>query len=298
MLPQILANSLISAATYGIVGIGFSVIFSTVRFFHFAHGAAIAIGAYIVFALTSLAGVPLWAAMILALIACAGVGCGMELAVYRPLRARKTSPLGLLLASFGLYIVLQNVISLVFGDDAKALRPGTIREAFTVFGARITGVQLIIVGAALLLAALLQVFQKRTRLGKALRAVANDPELAEISGIRSSRVILAAFAIGSALAGLAGILVALNVDMTPTMGLRLLMMGIVAVIVGGAYNIAGVLLGAAVLGAGQHVAAWTIGARWQDAVAFALLLLVLVLKPEGLLGRRADRLRAHTQRMK
>lgn len=285
MIQQIIANSIISAATYGIVGIGFSLIFSTVRFFHFAYGAVIAIGAYLVFAMSAPGGIPLWAASILAVLCCAAVGGAMDLALYRPLRAKRTSSLGLLLASLGLYVVLQNTISLAFGDDAKALRPGTVREGLTLLGARVTIVQLAIVGISVLLAVSLYALQKATRVGKALRAVADDPELAEISGIRSRRLVLLAFSVGSAIAGLAGVLVALDIDMMPTMGLRLLMMGIVAVVVGGAYNIGGVLLGALALGTGQHIAAWTIGARWQDAVAFILLLAVLLLRPQGLLGQ-------------
>jgi len=284
MIQQILANSIISAATYGIVGIGFSLIFSTVRYFHFAYGAVIALGAYFVLALTS-SGVPLWVSVIASVVACGGIGIAMDVALYRPLRARQTSALGMLLASLGLYVVLQNSISLAFGDDAKALRPGTLREGLAILGARVTWVQLVMIGTAILLAIILYLVQRRTRTGKALRAVADDAELAEISGIRSKLVIMIAFAVGSAIAGLAGILVALDIDMMPTMGLRLLMMGIVAVVVGGAYNIGGVLLGALVLGLGQHIAAWTIGARWQDSIAFLLLILVLFLRPQGILGQ-------------
>ena len=124
-------------------------------------------------------------------------------------------------------------------------------------------------------------------MGKAMRAVANDPELANISGIDSNRVILLTFAIGSALAGIAGILVALDVDMTPTMGMNALMMGVVAVIIGGVGSIPGVALGALLRGTAQHLGVWEISSKWQDAIAFIILFIFLLLKPEGFLGKKA-----------
>ena len=119
-----------------------------------------------------------------------------------------------------------------------------------------------------------------------MRAVANNPELARISGIESDRVILSTFALGSALAGIAGILVALDVDMTPTMGMNALMMGVVAVIVGGVGSIPGVALAALLLGMAQHLGVWYISSQWQDAIAFVILLTFLLFRPEGFMGKR------------
>ena len=119
-----------------------------------------------------------------------------------------------------------------------------------------------------------------------MRAVANDSELARVAGIESDKIILLTFALGSALAGIAGILVALDVDMTPTMGMNALMMGVVAVIIGGVGSIPGIALGALLLGMAQHLGVWFISSQWQDAIAFVILLLFLLFRPQGFLGKK------------
>lgn len=195
----------------------------------------------------------------------------------------------LLLASLGIYIVLQNTISLIFGDDTKSIRSGEVREGLEILGARITPIQIAIICTSIVLVIATAIFLQRTKIGKATRAVANDPELANISGIDSDRVILYTFAIGSALAGIAGILVALDVDMTPTMGMNALMMGVVAMIIGGVGSIPGVALGALLLGFAQNFGVWYISSQWQDAIAFGILLIFLLFRPQGFLGKKVKK---------
>jgi branched-chain amino acid transport system permease protein len=122
-----------------------------------------------------------------------------------------------------------------------------------------------------------------------MRAVASDSELAKLSGIKSDRIILISFAIGSALAGIAGILVALDVDMTPTMGMNMLLMGVVAMIIGGVGSIRGIVLGSLLLATAQNLAVWYISSQWMDASAFVLLLIFLLFKPEGFMGKKIRR---------
>ena len=210
----------------------------------------------------------------------------MELTIYKPLRRKKASSIILLLASLGIYIVLQNVISMVFGDDTKSIRTWEVREGINVFGAYITPVQIIIIVTSIILVLIVTVYLNRVKTGKAMKAVANDSELAKISGIKSDRIILIAFAIGSALAGIAGILVALDVDMTPTMGMNMLLMGVVAMIIGGVGSIRGIVLGSLLLATAQNLAVWFISSQWMDASAFLLLLIFLLLKPEGFMGKK------------
>ena len=217
------------------------------------------------------------------------LGCLMDIYVYSPLWKKKASSMILLLASLGIYIVLQNVISMVFGDDTKSIRFGVVKEGLNVFGARITPIQVLIIGTSIILVIVVALFLKWSKMGKAMRAVANDSELANSSGIDSKRVILWTFAIGSALAGIAGILVALDVDMTPTMGMNALMMGVVVVIIGGVGSIPGLILGALLLGLAQHLGIWKISSQWQDAIAFIILFTFLLLKPEGFLGKKVKK---------
>jgi len=284
---QVMLNAIVSASVILMVGVGFALVFRTARFFHFAHGIFFTIGAYLAFLFKAILGLPLALSALLAAGGAACLGALVELAVYRPLRTKRASPLVLLLASLGVYVVLQNAVSLAFGDDTKSIRSGTVSEGFEVLGARITPIQATTVCASVVLVGVLVCLMRGTRFGKAMRAVADDPELARISGIASDRVLLLTVAAASALAGVAGVLVALDVDMTPTMGMNALMLSVVAVVVGGGRTITGVMLGAILLGFAQHLAAWTLGARWQEATALLVLLAFLLVKPHGFLGATA-----------
>lgn len=286
MFNQLILNSIISSSVFLLVAVGFSIIYQITRFFHFAHAVVFTSGAYFTFLFSQLLDCSLLVAIPLAVVCACLIGCMMEIAVYKPLRNRKATSIILLLASLGIYIVLQNVISMVFGDDTKSIRTWEVVEGLDVFGARITPVQIIIIVTSIILVILVAGYLSLAKTGKAMRAVANDAELANISGINSDKVILTSFAIGSALAGIAGILVSLDVDMTPTMGMNALMMGVVAMIVGGIGSIWGIILGALLLGFAQNFGVWYISSQWQDAIAFGILLIFLLFKPEGFLGKK------------
>jgi branched-chain amino acid transport system permease protein len=285
-MAQLLANSIVFASVYLIVAVGFALIYHITRFFHFAHGFVFTAGAYLTFFFKVWFGFSLVFSISLAIGLTAVLGCLIEISIYRPLRHKGASSLILLLASLGIYVVLQNILSLIFGDDTKTIRSGIVEEGINILGARITPVQLAIIAVSLFLLVCCFFFLKYTKMGQAMRAVANDPELARVSGIESDRVILSTFALGSALAGIAGILVALDVDMTPTMGMDALLMGVVAVIIGGVSSIPGVALGALLLGMAQQFGVWKISSQWQDAIAFVILLLFLLFRPQGFLGKK------------
>jgi len=262
MLWQLIINGIIAGAGYALVGIGFALIYNVGRFFHFAHGILFTVGAYTAFLCNQLLGLPLFLSVPVAIAVTAASGCLLNLVILGPITRRGGSPLVLLLASLGLYIVIQNVISLCFGDDIKTL-----------------------ISSAMLLIAV-ALFLRTTGLGKAMRAVSSNAALAEVCGISSRRLVLYAFGIGSALAGIAGVLAALDVNMTPTMGLNALMMGIVAVIIGGSQSVSGIALGALLIGLAQHVGAWKLGTQWQDSIVFIILFTFLLVRPEGFLGKK------------
>jgi branched-chain amino acid transport system permease protein len=285
MVSQLVVNIVVAAAVYTLVGIGFALVYNVAKFFHFAHGAVFTLGAYLTFVCASGLGLPLLLSIPIAVALAVLLGCFLDVFVFAPIRHRSGSPLVLLLSSLGLYIILQNLISICFGDDIKTLRTGAVEEGMEVLGARITSVQVCIIATSAILLVALVVFLKATRLGKAIRATSSDAGLADICGIGSNRVILYAFGIGSGLAAAAGILVALDVGMTPTMGLNALMMGIVAVIIGGVRSMPGIALGALLLGLAQHLGAWLISSQWQEAIAFLILLAFLLVRPEGITGK-------------
>lgn len=284
MLPQLLVNGLIAGSIYALVALGFGLIYATTRFFHFAHGAVYAVGAYLAYS-GWLLGLSLYISFPLAVLGAAILGALLEIGVYRPLRKKGASSLILLLASLGLFIVIQNLISLIFGDDTKTIRSGAVTEGLPLFGARITPIQITIIVVSGLLLALCSVFVKKTKIGKAMRAVANDPELARVVGIEADQVILFTFVLGSALAAVAAILISLDTDMTPMMGFYALLMGVVAVIAGGIGSIPGAALGGLLVGMAQHLGVWKIPTQWQDTIVFLILIFFLLFRPQGFLGK-------------
>lgn len=286
MLNQIVVNGIVSSAGILLIALTFSLIYSITRFFHFAHAVIFTFGAYFTYLFVNLLELPLFISISLAVIISSIMGCLMDILIYRPLRYKNASSMILLLASLGIYIVLQNLVSVFFGDDTKSIQLGPIRKGLNILGARITPVQIVIICISIWFVVTLTLFLRKSKLGKAMRAVANDPGLADISGINSNRVVLWTFAMGSGLAGFAGILVAMDVGMTPTMGMNALMLGVVAMIVGGVGSITGVAFGSLLLGLAQHLGVWKISSQWQEAIAFIILFVFLLFKPEGFKGKK------------
>jgi len=282
-MPPGLLYVLVYSAEYALVAAGFSLVYRTGRVFHFAHGAVLTCGAYSLFALHVLAGVPLLPAVPLALGLTSLVGAMVESIVYAPMRRKGAQSLTLLVASLGTYVVLQNIISLLFGDDTKQIAHGAA-QGVNLLGTWLTVIHITVLAAAALLLAGLAVLMRATRTGKAMRAVANDADLARVSGVDPERAALWASLIAAALAGAAGMLLAVDVDVTPTMGMKPLMMGLVAGIVGGLGSVPGAALGALVLGLAQYACVWLLGSQWQDAGAFVILLVFLAVRPYGILG--------------
>lgn len=199
MLRQVLANSIITASSVGLCGVGFSIIYRT-GCFHFAHGVVVTSAAYFAYTLTSVLGTPPFVALPLALILSGVLGCGMDSCVYRQLRRRGASALVLMLASLGMYVALQNTISMTFGDETRTVGSIEVREGIEAFGVRVTRIQLGTICAAVVLIGTTVMLLSRTRLGKSIRALASNEELAGASGIDCDKARVLAFALGSGLA--------------------------------------------------------------------------------------------------
>ena len=286
---QVILNGIIASSWIVIVAISFSVIYRVVRFFHFAHGIVLISGPYLTYTFSKHFGFPLFISCCFAVALSTLLGCLMELLLYRPLRQQSASPMVLLLASLGIFVVLQNAISLIFGDDPVLIYSGVVEEGISILGARITHVQIITVVVSIFLMALTSLVFAKTRIGVLMRAVADDPELAEVSGIASGKVVLWSFMLGSALASVAGILIALDISVSPNMGMDALLMGVVAMIIGGVGSIPGIALGGLLIGMAQHLGVWKISSLWQDVIVFAILLFFLLLRPQGFLGKRVKK---------
>lgn len=285
MFLQLLINGLIAGAIYALVASGFSLIYSICKFVHFAHGAVIAVAAYILYALFSLLGMNFWLAVILTIILISIFGSVMNL-IYKQLRKRKASNVILLIASFALLILIESLILLFFGADVKTIGFIKIAKGVEILGAIITPLQIFIVISSFILFALLFFLMKRTKIGKAMRAVSDNKDVAEIVGISSERIYMWTFIIGSAIAGIGGILIALEQNLEPMMGTNLIIKGFTAAIIGGIGNVPGAILGAFLLGFAENFGIWFLPSGYKDAIAFGILFIFLLFRPQGILGIR------------
>ena len=282
---QIILNGIIAGSIYALVALGFTIIYHTVKFFHFAHGVIYTAGAYMAYTFAISLGINPIVSFFLAAILAGLVGIVVDRFVYKPLRKRKAPNLVFLIASFGIFIFIQNLLQLIYGAQILTIRTGPVKEGHHFLGAVITDIQILILAASAALCFGLLLFVKKTKLGKAMRAVADDSLAASVVGIYPERIILAAFAIGSALAGAAGILISLETNIEPTMGMNAILKGIIASIIGGIGSIPGAMFGGLFLGVAENLGIWKISAGWKDCIAFVLLIIFLLLRPGGIMGK-------------
>jgi branched-chain amino acid transport system permease protein len=289
MLGQILFNGFLAGAIYAAVAMGFTVIYNVTGFFNFAHGAVFTIGAYLAYTCSILLKLNFTTSFLLATAGAGLSGILINHLVYKPLRQQKASTLVFLVASFGLSILLQNLIQLFYGAQSLILSTRTIQVGNQILGAYITNSQIHILLSALCLNLALILILNQTKLGKAMQAVADDPIAARIVGINSEHIIAISFFIGSSIAGAAGILISLENNLEPTMGLNAILKGVIAAIIGGIGIIPGALLGGIFLGLAENLGTLWTNSGWKDGIAFSIMILFLLFRENGILGKPSDR---------
>ncbi|HHD92152.1 MAG TPA: branched-chain amino acid ABC transporter permease [Candidatus Portnoybacteria bacterium] len=225
-----------------------------------------------------------WLSVILTIISASLFGLLMNATVYKQLRKRKASAVILLIASFALLILFESLILLLFGADVKTIGFIKIAKGLEFLGAIITPLQIIIIASSFILFGLLFLFIKRTKLGKAMRAVSDNKDVAEIVGISSEKIYNWSFIIGSAIAGIAAILIGLEQNLEPTMGTNLMIKGFTASVIGGIDSVPGAILGAFLLGFAENFGIWFLPSGYKDAIAFIILFIFLLFRPQGILG--------------
>lgn len=281
-LSQVL-NGLVLGSVYAMIAIGFSLVFGVANIVNFAQGAFVMLGAFVALALLGL-GLPLWLACVGAVAGAAAVGLLIELVALRPLRdAPYIAPL---LSTLAIALILDAGAEIAFGAEYQPF-PSPL-QAYVVFvgGAFVTGVDILTFVLAVVIAAGLWVFLNRTWTGRALRAVAQDPEAAAQTGIDVDRMRRLAFAMAGALGGVAGLLVAMYYQSAfPQMGVPFGLKGFAAALLGGLASLPGAVVGGLALGVIESLASGYLGEGYRDLVAYAVLLAVVVLRPHGLLGR-------------
>ncbi|MBI4364667.1 MAG: branched-chain amino acid ABC transporter permease [Candidatus Latescibacteria bacterium] len=291
---QQLANGVAWGSIYALIALGYTMVYGILRLINFAHGDVYMVGAFAAYYLAGALGVgtvrdasPLLAVPVLlgAMLICALLGVLIELFAYRPVR--RSSRLTALITAIGVSLFLENAGIRLFGADPKffpqVITPRTITLGE---GVMVTNHQITVVLVSVLLMVGLTLFVQRTRTGKAMRAVSFHRDAASLMGIPVDRIITITFAIGSALAAAAGFLVGLtNPKIEPLMGIMPGIKAFVAAVLGGIGSIPGAMIGGLLMGVSEYLVVGYISSTYRDAIAFVILILVLLVKPTGLLGR-------------
>jgi branched-chain amino acid transport system permease protein len=282
---QFLAYGVCSGFALSLVALGFGLIYYSTRVFHFAHGATYAIAAYSAYYLIGVLKLSILPAVAVALVVAALSGLLAEWVIYWPLHRRKGSQEVLMISSLGAYVIVVNAIALLTGNDSKVLRPGV--EQSVDFGSFIlTRIQILQVVVGMIAMTGLWAVLRWGRTGHLWRALADNPDLLAVLGINERRARSLVFAAGSALCGLGAVLNAMDVGIDPQIGMGVVLAAAVACIVGGLKRFLAPVAGAMVLGLLQNLAVWRWSSEWQPAITYGLLVVFLLLRPQGLLGQR------------
>jgi branched-chain amino acid transport system permease protein len=285
MFAQQLVNGLMLGGAYALVAIGYTLIFGVLNLLHLAHGEVFMVGAYVGLAL-ALAGFSPWVVLVGAMLAAATLGVLVERVAFRPVRNRG-SHVTPLITTIAVGLVLQHVVVKIFGAEPVAF-PAPFASAAIVIGpVTLTTLQLLILGTSLALMGLLELVLRATPTGMAIRATAENQTVAGLMGINVSLAIVATFAIASALAGAAGVLLAWNfTGLSPFFGVKVGLKGLAIMLLGGLGNVTGAMLGGLIVGVVEVMSVAYLASSYRDAFAFAVMILILMLRPTGLLGAR------------
>lgn len=284
MLLQQIINGLATGSIYAMVALGYTMIYGILGLINFAQGEIYMAGAFTAVLLISRLHVPFVFAFAIALVVSAIVGIAMERLAFRPLR--NSNPLIPLIAAIGISLSLQSLARILFGPNN---RPFPIEFDYTIvhiFGARIPILDIVILGASSVLMVALTVFVKRSKYGRAMVASAVDSDTARLMGINVNSMVTLTFVIGSVLSGAAGVMTAVYYNATyPTMGMLTGLKAFSAAILGGVGSIPGAIIGGLVLGVAENLGAAYVSSGLKDAVAFAIMIIVLILRPSGIFGK-------------
>ena len=277
---QYLINGISIGSVYAIIALGYTMVYGIARMLNFAHGDVIMVGAYMSYCVTSYLGLPPAVGVLAAVIVCTLLGVLIEGLAYKPLRG--VPSLAVLITAIGVSYFLQNAAQLIFGSAPKNFKSIVAIKPLVLFngGLTITGEVIVTVAACIVIMIGLTVFTNRTKMGKSMRAVSEDRDAAQLMGINVNRTISVTFAIGSALAAVAGVL--------PTTGSMPGIRAFTAAVFGGIGSIPGAMLGGILLGVIETFSKAYLSTQFSDAIVFLVLIVILLVKPAGLLGKNVQ----------
>lgn len=284
-----LINGLSLGSIYAVIALGYTMVYGIAKMLNFAHGDVIMVGGYIVFSATSYAGLNPYVAILISVIFCTLLGMTIERVAYKPLR--NASPLAVLITAIGVSYLLQNLALLVFGAQPKNFTSVVPLDSIKLFDGRlvISGEAIVTIAVTIIIMVALMLFINKTRPGNAMRAVSEDRGAAQLMGVNVNGTIALTFAIGSGLAAIAGVLLCSTYsNLTSTTGAMPGIKAFVAAVFGGIGSIPGAMIGGILIGIIEILGRAYISSQMADAIVFAVLIIVLVVKPTGILGKKID----------
>ena len=281
---QTLISGLSLGSIYALIALGYTMVYGIAKMLNFAHGDIIMIGAYAGIIAVGQMNLPPLAAVLISILLCALLGVLIEFLAYKPLR--QAPPLSVLITAIGVSYFLQNLALILFGSQQKAYPTLAVMSHYTIGGVTVDGISILTLLVTAVIMVVLTFFINKTRLGKAMRAVSEDKAAASLMGISVNGTITLTFAIGSALAAVASIFYGMSyVYIKPTTGAMPGIKAFTAAVFGGIGSVPGAMLGGILLGVIEQLSKTYISTLWSDAIVFGVLVLVLVVKPTGLLGK-------------
>ena len=286
---QYLINGISIGSVYAIIALGYTMVYGIAKMLNFAHGDVIMVGAYISYCVTSYLGLPAWVSVVAAVVVCTVLGIVIEGLAYKPLRG--TPSLAVLITAIGVSYFLQNAAQLIWSSSPKNFTSVVTMKPISLAGGKlvITGEVLLTVAVCILVMVGLTLFTGKTRTGKAMRAVSEDRDAAQLMGINVNKTISMTFALGSALAAVAGVLLCSTVPtLQPTTGSMPGIRAFTAAVFGGIGSIPGAMLGGILLGIIETFSKAYLSTQFSDAIVFSVLIIILLVKPAGLLGKQVQ----------
>lgn len=295
MLIQLTINGFITGALYAIVALGFSLIYRSTKIFHIAHAAVYTAAAYFLYLFYNQLSLPLPISVILAILLSGVLGMLMEILVYYPLHRDEAASSVMLISSIGIMTVIINLVAMIWGNDTKIILSGisrtfTFNNPLATPGSSfktliLTVPQLAQLIATIIVLSAILIFLTKSKVGKLIGAICDNNGLIEIFGTSLKKYRRVIFFLGSALAGLASVMLSIDVGMEPFGSMSILLIAAVAVIVGGSEKFSGAILGGFLLGFLKALVIWKMSAKWENMIIFILLVIFLLFRPQGILGR-------------
>lgn len=282
-LLQQLLNGLSQGSIYALIAVGYTMIYGIIQLINFAHGDVMMVGAFVALG-AAMMGLGFIPSLLIAMLTCAFLGVVIERVAYR--RVRPVSRLAALTSAIGVSLLLEYTMMYFLGADIRSFPSGILAErTYSLGGVLITNKELLVLGTTLVLVIILQYIIYRTRTGKAMRAVSFDGQAAQLMGVNVNNTVAITFFIGSAMAAAAGMLYGICFNVQPLMGLMPGLKAFIAAVLGGIGSVPGAMLGGILLGMTESLVAAFGGSMYRDAVAFIILILILLIRPTGLLGK-------------